>query len=175
MRARILAEDYRRHRATDRAPQPRRPAGGRFGARSGLHGPDQSVYADHVYRPPEVISERCQTELAPPLSSSRIRKAPWFFHCLIEAKTPRPRTLTARPQGVPKHQLPGTAGHAVRQRYTRKELCYAAGHFILASITSRGTCVQYLGKVRAIDDAIFAASTVVTALAEMVMLSEAYR
>jgi hypothetical protein len=34
--------------------------------------------------------------------------------------------------------------------------------------------VQYFGKVRAIDDAIFATSTVVTAWGEMLMLSEAY-
>jgi hypothetical protein len=134
------------------------------------------VYADHVYRPPEVIGERCQTELGPPLGELAHQEGALVLP-LIEPKTPRPRhadrETLGRPE-APASRDSGTAGHAARQSYTQKELCYAAGHFIPASITSRGTCVQYLGKVRAIDDAIFATSTVVTALAEMVMLSEAY-
>jgi hypothetical protein len=46
------------------------------------------------------------------------------------------------------------------------------GSYRLAS--QAGTCAQYLGKVRAIDDAIFTASAVVMALGEIVTLSEAY-
>jgi hypothetical protein len=173
MRARILAEGYRRHRANDRAPQPRRPAGGRFGARSGLHGPDQSVYADHVYRPPEVIGERCQTELGPPLGELAHQEGALVLP-LIEPKTPRPRHADRETPGRPEAPASRDSGTRGPSGYTRKELCYAAGHFIPASITSRGTCVQYFGKVRAIDDAIFATSTVVTAWGEMLMLSEAY-
>ena len=114
---------------------------GHFRVRSGLHCPDQPLDADQVYRPPEIIGERRQTELGSHLFEAT-RQEGTLVHPLLD------RTERVLDRLAANIQDPGPGGeaycHAVKHGLAfppRDAAEVSAGALRLESATATGARV----------------------------------